>query len=71
MKKFETIRKPIYLAEVSANYESFAFTSDLFNAFVEQHPEYKDCKFDKEQIRGGWTIRLYRECEITFVELSE
>lgn len=69
MKEFMAVRKPIYIAEVSANYESFSVTIDMFNAFVEQHPEYKDCKYDKEQIRGGWTIRLFRECEITFVEL--
>jgi hypothetical protein len=69
MKEFMAVRKPIYIAEISANYESFSFTGDMFNAFVEQHPEYKDCKYDKEQIRNGWTIRLFRECEITFVEL--
>lgn len=69
MKKFEAIRKPIYIAEVSATYESFAYTSDMFNAFVEQHPEYKDCKYDKESVRGGWVIRLFRDCEVSFVEL--
>lgn len=69
MKEFMAVRKPNYIAEVSANYESFSVTVDMFNAFVEQHPEYKDCKYDKEQIRGGWVIRLFRECEITFVEL--
>lgn len=69
MKKFEAIRKPIYIAEVQATYEAFGYTNDLFNAFVEQNPEYKGCKFDKEQIRGGWLIRLYRECEVSFVKL--
>lgn len=44
MKEFMAVRKPIYIAEVSANYESFSFTGDMFNAFIEQHPEYKDCK---------------------------
>lgn len=68
MKTFSAVRKPIYLTEVSASTGDFAYTIDLFEAFIAKHSEYKDCKYDKDLKDGVWTIRLYRECAIDFVE---
>lgn len=66
-KTFSAIRKPIYIAEVTASGSDFPFTADLFKKFVEKHPEYKGCQYDSKYINGTWTIKLYRECAIDFV----
>lgn len=68
MKKFEAIRKPIYIAEVSANAADFKFTIDLFKSFIERNPNYDGCDYDSSYNNGVWTIRLYRECAVDFAE---
>lgn len=68
MKKFKTVRKPIYIAEITANGNDFAFTSGIFKQFIAKHPEYSDCEYDSKYANGVWTLRLFRECAIDFVE---
>lgn len=66
-KKFTAIRKPIYIAEVTASGTDFPFTTDLFKLFVTKNPEYEDCQYDSKYSNGTWTIKLYRECAIDFI----
>lgn len=64
---FETVRKPIYIAEVTANGKDFACTSDIAKLFKERNTEYADCDYDSAYSNGMWTLRFYRECAIDFV----
>lgn len=68
MKKFVTIRKPVYIAEITANANDFAVTSEIFNKFIERNPQYADCKYDRSYANNVWTLRLFRECAIDFIE---
>jgi hypothetical protein len=68
MKKFETVRKPIYIAEITASAKDFAVTSDIFKHFIAKNPQYADCKYDRSYSDDTWTLRLFRECAIDFVE---
>lgn len=72
MKNFTAKRKPIYITTVEGKEKDFCFSSQLFNKFIESHPEYKDCQFDSEfNIISGeriWKLFLYRECAVDFVE---
>lgn len=64
---FEAVRKPIYIAEVTANGKDFPFTLDVAKLFKERNEEYADCDYDSTYNNGIWTLRFYRECAIDFV----
>ena len=70
MKKFQAVRKPIYVCKIVANADDFQFTNSIFEQFVARNPEFANCKYDKQfDCRTNtWTLRLYRECAIDFVE---
>lgn len=68
LKRFTTVRKPIYIAEVVASSRDFPFTCDIFNKFIERNPQYADCQYDRFCKGDEWTLKLYRECAIDFVE---
>lgn len=65
--RFEVVRRPIYIAEVTANGKDFPFTSDIAKLFKERNEEYADCDYDRIYSDGTWTLRFYRECAIDFV----
>ena len=65
--RFEAVRKPIYIAEVTASGKDFAFTHDIAKLFKERNAEYSDCDYDSTYNNGTWTLRFYRECAIDFV----
>lgn len=67
MKRFEAIRKPVYIAEVTASAKEFSVTSELFNQFIAKNPQYAGCKYDRTYANDTWTLRLYRECAIDFI----
>ena len=67
--RFEAVRRPIYIAEVTANGKDFAFTSDIAKLFKERNEEYSDCDYDSTYNNGTWTLRFYRECAIDFVPI--
>lgn len=69
MKQFEAVRKPIYIAKIKANGKDFAFASLAVKAFKANNPDYESCEYDSSYDKGVWTIKLYRECAIDFVEL--
>lgn len=64
---FEAVRKPIYIAEITANSADFKTAYDVVKAFKERNPEYANCDYDRDCTKGVWTVRLYRECAIDFV----
>lgn len=66
-QKFTTIRKPIYICEVTANSDDFTFAYELHDEFVKKHPEYAECKYDSDYKCGMVTILYYRECAIDFI----
>lgn len=68
MRKFKTIRKPIYVVEISASAKDFAVTSEIFNQFIAKNPQYADCKYDRSYSNDTWTLKLFRECAIDFIE---
>lgn len=72
MKKFQAVRKPIYVCEIVANASDFQFTTPIFEQFVARNPEFKNCKYDSQfdGTTNTWTLRLYRECAVDFVEES-
>lgn len=65
--RFEAVRRPIYIAEVTASEKDFAFTSDIAKLFKERNNEYADCNYDRTYDDGIWILRFYRECAIDFV----
>ena len=65
--RFEAVRRPIYIAEVTANGKDFVFTSDIAKLFKERNKEYSDCDYDSTYNNGTWTLRFYREWAIDFV----
>lgn len=64
---FEAVRKPIYIAEITANSADFKTAYDVVKAFKERNAEYANCEYDSEYKQGVWIVRLYRECAIDFV----
>lgn len=72
MKKFQAVRKPIYVCEIVASATDFQFTTPVFEQFVARNPEFANCKYDSQFDcqSNTWTLRLYRECAVDFVEES-
>ena len=68
MKTYKTIRKPIYIAELTANTKDYPFTTDLVREFVEQNPQFAECKYDTTITNGYWIIKFYKQCVTDFVE---
>lgn len=72
MKNFTAVRKPIYITTVEGKNKDFCFAHQLFDKFVETHPEYKEYEYDSEYNiisgEGIWKLSLYRECAVDFVE---
>lgn len=64
---FEAVRKPIYIAEITANGADFKTAYDVVKAFKGRNAEYANCDYDSEYKQGVWIVRLYRECAIDFV----
>lgn len=64
---FEAVRKPIYIAEITAKDADFKTAFDVVKAFKERNTEYTNCGYDSEYKQGVWIVRLYRECAIDFV----
>lgn len=69
LTKFEAVRKPIYIAEITANKKDFVFASELAKLFKERNADYANCNYDSTYSNGMWTLRFYRECAIDFVPI--
>lgn len=72
MKKFQAVRKPIYVCKIVANASDFQFTTPIFEQFTARNPEFANCKYDSQFDcqSNTWTLLLYRECAVDFVEAS-
>lgn len=68
MKTFEYIEKRIYV--VVLEYDARMKTGrEVFNAFVERFPEYKDAKYDTEfHCESKDLVKIYFESCFDFVE---
>ena len=70
MKTYKAVRKPIYIITVTASAKDFLFATEVFKNFVSKYVEYSNCQYDKEFsiVDNTWTLKLYRECAVDFVE---
>lgn len=67
IRQYTAVRKPIYIAEITAYRKDFALPYDVVEEFKKRKPDFAECKYDYESRNEFFVIRLYRECAIDFI----